>query len=136
MTGNLLLRCQYAFKTAAGLALAGQVPEAFVMQRSVLEHAGYCLTIYEKPELECVFVLRHLGPDEMKEQRETFKIGAVKEAVRRFEPTLANIFDENYQRSMVSFETVLGLAAHRGPETYRQPRCQLIKRRIGTIYYL
>ena len=100
MTGNLLLRCQYAFKTAAALALAGQVPEAVVMQRSVLEYAGYCLTIYEKPELERVFVLRHLGPDEMKEQRETFKIGPVKEAVRRFEPTLANIFDENYQRSI------------------------------------
>jgi hypothetical protein len=100
MTGNLVLRCQYAFKTAAGLALAGQVPEAFVMQRSVLEYAGYCLTIYEKPELEGVFVLRHLGPDEMKEQGDAFKIGVVKEVVLRFEPTLANIFDENYQRSI------------------------------------
>jgi hypothetical protein len=35
MTGNLLLRCQYAFKTAAGMSLAGQVVEAFVMQRSI-----------------------------------------------------------------------------------------------------
>ena len=55
-----------------------------MMQRSVLEHAGYCLTIYEKPELERVFLFRHLGPDEMKEQREAFKIGPAKEAVRRF----------------------------------------------------
>src|SRR5271166_5448281 len=36
MTGAFLLRCQYAFKTAAGMALAGQVVEAFVMQRSAL----------------------------------------------------------------------------------------------------
>ena len=49
MTGNLLLRCQYAFKTAAGMALAGQVVEAFVMQRSVLEYAGYALMICETP---------------------------------------------------------------------------------------
>ena len=45
MTGNLLLRCKYAFRTAAGMALAGQIVEAFVMQRSVLEYAGYCLVI-------------------------------------------------------------------------------------------
>ena len=47
-----------------------------------------------------MFVLRHLGPDEMKEQRDTFKISAVKGAVRRFTPTLASIFEENYQRSV------------------------------------
>jgi diadenosine tetraphosphate (Ap4A) HIT family hydrolase len=28
MPGHLLLRCQYAFKTAAGMALAGQIVEA------------------------------------------------------------------------------------------------------------
>ena len=44
MTGNLLLRCLYALRTPAGLAFAGQVVETFVMQRSVLEYAGYCLT--------------------------------------------------------------------------------------------
>src|SRR6266851_2171442 len=30
-TGILFLRCQYAYKTAAGMALSGQVCEAFVM---------------------------------------------------------------------------------------------------------
>jgi hypothetical protein len=49
MTGAFLLRCQYAFKTAAGIALAGQVVEVFVVLRSVLEYAGYCLTIYDRP---------------------------------------------------------------------------------------
>ena len=29
MTGAFLLRCQYAFKTAAGMAFAGQVVETF-----------------------------------------------------------------------------------------------------------
>src|SRR5579863_279048 len=47
--GVLLLRCQYAYKTAVGLALAGQVVETFTMIRSALEYAGYALVIFEKP---------------------------------------------------------------------------------------
>jgi hypothetical protein len=100
MPGNFLLRCQYAFKTAVGMALAGQVVEVFVMQRSVLEYAGYGLTIFEKPELDGVFVLRQLGPREMKAQKEAFKIGAVRAAIGRYDTELAGNFDENYQRSI------------------------------------
>lgn len=40
MCGVLFLRCQYAYKTAAALSLAGQVSEAFVQMRSCLEYAG------------------------------------------------------------------------------------------------
>ena len=100
MTGNLLLRCQYAFKTAAGMALAGQVVEVFVTLRSVLEYAGYCLTIFETPALEGVFLGRHAGVDEMKAQKEAFKINAVRAAIGRYNTKLAAIFDENYQRSI------------------------------------
>ena len=45
MTGVVLLRSQYAYKAAAGMALAGQVAEAFVIMRSCLEYAGYALRI-------------------------------------------------------------------------------------------
>jgi hypothetical protein len=100
MTASLLFRCQYAFKTAAALALAGQVVEAFVMQRSVLEHAGYCLLIFEKPELENVFLGRHISVEQMKEQKDAFKIGLVKAAIQRFNAPLADIFGENYQHSI------------------------------------
>jgi hypothetical protein len=100
MTANLLLRCQYAFKTAAGMALAGQVVEVFAMLRSVLEYAGYCLTIYENPALESVFVSRHKDSDAMKTQKEAFKISAVRAAIARHDPTLASQFDQYYQRSI------------------------------------
>jgi hypothetical protein len=100
MTGSLLFRCQYAFKTAAALALAGQVVEAFVIQRSVLEHAGYCLLIFEKPELESVFFGRHIGVEEMKKQKEAFKIVLVKAAIQRFNAPLVDVFDENYQQAI------------------------------------
>ena len=99
MTGAFLLRCQYAFKTAAGMALAGQVVEAFVMQRSVLEYAGYALVICRTPSLEGVFLGRHTSAKAMKTQKEAFTIGAVKVAVGRCDTMLADIFVENYERS-------------------------------------
>ena len=100
MTGAFLLRCQYAFKTAAGMALAGQVVEAFVMQRSLLEYAGYALLICKTPSLEGVFLGRHANTKAMKTQREAFKIGPVKVAVRRCDTMLADIFVEDYEQSI------------------------------------
>jgi hypothetical protein len=61
MCAVLFQRCQYAFKTAAALALAGQVVEAFVMMRSCLEYAGYALAIFKDPALEPVFTNRHIS---------------------------------------------------------------------------
>jgi hypothetical protein len=115
MPGNLLLRCQYAFKTAAGMALAGQVVEVFVMLRSVLEYAGYGLRIFEKPELDGVFVLRQIGPSEKKAQREALKISAVQAAIGRHDSKLAEVFDENYQRS-------IDFGAHPNPTPPSPPR--------------
>ena len=100
MTGDFLLRCQYAFKTAAGMALAGQVVEAFVMQRSVLEYAGYALVICQTPSLESVFLGRHTNPKAMKTQKDAFTIGAVKVAMRRRDTKLTDIFIEDYERSI------------------------------------
>jgi hypothetical protein len=37
LVGPLFMRSQYAYKTAAGMTLAGQVAESFVMMRSCLE---------------------------------------------------------------------------------------------------
>ena len=59
MTGPLFLRSQYAYKTAAGMALAGQIVEAFVMLRSCLEYSGYAIAIFAAPTLEEVFLKRH-----------------------------------------------------------------------------
>jgi hypothetical protein len=100
MAGVLLLRCQYAFKTAAGLALAGQVVEAFVMARSVLEYAGYAAVIHGTPALEAVFINRHQSAAEMKAQKEAFKISQVRARIAALDAKLAEIFDEMYQRAI------------------------------------
>ena len=74
MSGILFLRCQYAFKTAAGLALAGQVTETFVLLRSVLEYAGYALLIHDNPALQDIWLGRHVSPEAKRAQKDAFKI--------------------------------------------------------------
>jgi len=70
------------------------------MLRSALEYAGYCLTTYKTPALTEVFIGRHKGKDEMKAQKEAFKIGAIRAAIGRYDAKLSGCFDELYQRSI------------------------------------
>ena len=100
MTGILLLRCQYAYKAAAGMALAGQVVETFVMLRSCLEYAGYALAIFKDPSLQEVFMSRHVSVEGMKAQKDKFKISEIKKVVGGFDPRLAELFEELYERSI------------------------------------
>ncbi len=96
----LFLRCQYAFKTAAGLALAGQVTEAFVMLRSVLEYAGYALLIHENLDLQNVWLGRHVSPTSKKPQQDAFQISKVKLVVKAHDTKLGEIFNEHYERTI------------------------------------
>ncbi len=100
MSGILFLRCQYAFKTAAGLALAGQVTETFVLLRSVLEYAGYALLIHDNPALQDIWLGRHVSPEAKRAQKDAFKISDVKSVVKRYDNRLREIFDENYERAV------------------------------------
>ncbi|HUN56985.1 MAG TPA: hypothetical protein VMU41_02635 [Candidatus Binataceae bacterium] len=100
MAAILLLRAQYAFKAAAGMALAGQVVETFTMMRSVLEYAGYAFIIHGTPALEDVFILRHRSAAEMKAQKKAFNSGAARETIGRYDAKLAEIYDEMYQRTI------------------------------------
>jgi hypothetical protein len=100
MCGVLCHRCQYAYKAAAGMSLSGQAVETFVMARSCLEYAGYALTIFNKPELEAVFTTRHVSAADMHAQKEAFRISEIRNVIESFDPQLAKIFNELYQRSI------------------------------------
>jgi hypothetical protein len=100
MSGVLLLRCQYAYKTAAGMALAGQVVETFVMLRSCLEYAAYALAIFKDPSLQEVFMSRHVSIEGMKAQKDKFRISEVKKVIVGFDPKLAELFQVFYDRSI------------------------------------
>ena len=103
---HMFLRSHYAYKTAASMTLAGQVPESFVMMRSCLEYAGYALAIFADPGMadaptrEEVFVNRHVDAATMKAQKEEFKIGKIVQEIAAHDLNLANIFQFLYQRSI------------------------------------
>jgi hypothetical protein len=82
LAGLMLLRCQYAYKAAAGMALSGQVVEAFVMMRSCLEHAGYALAIFQDPTLETLFMARHASAEGMSAQKSVSRLADAKAASR------------------------------------------------------
>jgi hypothetical protein len=100
-TGILFLRSQYAYKTTVGMALAGQVVEAFVMMRSCLEYAGYALVMFDNPASEDVFFSRHLGDATMKGvQKREFLICNVRDKIATFDRKLAVLFQEFYDHAI------------------------------------
>ena len=87
-------RSQYAYKTAVGMTLAGQVVELFVIGRSCLEYAGYALAIFDNQELEDVFLKRHFDESSKKQQRGKFQIGEVTKVISKYDKKLSDIFNE------------------------------------------
>ena len=104
--GPMFLRAHYAYKTAASMTLAGQVPESFVVMRSCLEYAGYALAIFADPQLEDepsreqVFVNRHADEASMRIQKQEFQIIKIEKTIASCDQKLANIFRFLYDRSI------------------------------------
>ena len=106
LVGPLFLRCQYAYKTAAGMTLAGQVAESFVMTRSCLEYAGYALAIFADqsldgaPTREEVFVNRNVDNDSLKAQKTEFQVSRIRATISNYDQKLAANFKILYDRSI------------------------------------
>jgi hypothetical protein len=106
LVGPVFLRSQYAFKTAAGMTLAGQVTESFVMARSCLEYAGYALAIFadlrleDTPSREEVFVNRNVDDVSLKAQQAEFTVSNIRGTIAAFDAKLAENFKLLYDRSI------------------------------------
>jgi hypothetical protein len=99
-TGPMFLRSQYAYKTAAGMTLAGQFAESFVMMRSCLEYAGYAFLIFADPRHEEVFVNRHVDDASKRTQRKKFEISNITRKIKDFDQKLGDLYKELYDRSI------------------------------------
>jgi hypothetical protein len=106
LVGPLFLRSQYAYKTAAGMTLAGQVAESFVITRSCLEYAGYALAIFADPRFENtpsreeVFVNRNVDEASLKAQKAEFLVSKIRGMIAVFDEKLAANFKLLYDRSI------------------------------------
>jgi hypothetical protein len=97
---HLLLRSHAAFRTAAGLAMAGQACEAMVVCRVMLEFAAYALHIYRDPALETVWLDRHTDNTTFKKQKKAFQHIGVLASVKAANRHAGQRFEELYQRTI------------------------------------
>lgn len=93
----LFVRCHAAFKTASGLAAAGQAAEACVMLRSMLEYAAYALHINRNPQLGRVWLNRHQNKASIKASRNAFSHNKVNRTVIAVNRHAGERFEELYQ---------------------------------------
>ena len=93
----LFLRCHSAFKTASGLAAAGQAAEAYAIHRSMLEYAGYALHINRNPGLGNVWLDRHEDKARMEASRNAFSHNKVQKTISAVNQHAGERFEELYQ---------------------------------------
>jgi hypothetical protein len=96
----LLLRCHSAFRTAGGLAAAGQAAETYVMNRAVLEYAAYALHLHRNAAVRLIWLNRHQSTAELKAARDALTHVKVLATVTAVNQHAAKRFEELYQRTI------------------------------------
>lgn len=85
----LFIRAHAAYRVAAGLALATPI-ESYGVIRSSLEYAGYALLCHKEPDLAEVWLRRDESPESLARVRREFIQARVRDAIRSFDPELAD----------------------------------------------
>ena len=96
----LFVRCHGAFRTAAGLAMAGQGPETYVQCRAMLEYGGYGVHIHRDPPLGMVWLDRHQSPKQMTAQKTAFSHAKVAASVTAANRDAGKRFEDLYQQTI------------------------------------
>jgi hypothetical protein len=100
LAAMLFVRCHSAFRTAAGLAAAGQAVESYVINRAVLESAAYALHIFRNPDLGTLWLNRHQDDASMAAMREAFSHRKVQTTVTAVNRHAGERFEMLYQRTI------------------------------------
>lgn len=95
-----VLRSHTAYRCACNVAMAGYVAETFVVIRSCIEYAGYGLLIAQRPELNELWIQRHLSPESQKNMIKAFSHDKIRESIEARDKKTAKVFEELYQRSI------------------------------------
>lgn len=96
----LLLRTHSAFRVAAGLACAGQVTEAYVLNRSVLENAAYALHLNRNKALRKVWLDRHVDLVSLEASSNALSYRKVQKTVAAVNRHAGERFKKFYQQTI------------------------------------
>jgi len=94
----MFFRSHSAFRAAAALGMGGATVEGLAVLRLSLEFCGYAALITQKPALAKTWWDRDIGAEEQKLARRSFQHGPVVAAIEKYQPKLAIIYDELYNR--------------------------------------
>jgi hypothetical protein len=100
MAPLFLFRAHSAFRAAVMLATAGQINEAIILCRAVLEFSSYGLLITTTEDAHIVWLSRHDGAAAMKKHKDLFTQTNLRNAIEAKDKKLSAIYQELYQLSI------------------------------------
>jgi hypothetical protein len=95
-----LLRTHSSYLGATHLALAGQLPESYMLLRGALENAVYGFYFYKTPDSHERWLRRHDSPQSRKVVEGEFRIRALLRLLRSRDEKLGTIATELYERTI------------------------------------
>lgn len=95
-----LLRSHSSFLAAISMAMSGQVAEAQPLIWTTLEHALYGFYIFKNPDLASVWLSRHDGEAERKNQRREFTAAKLINALSGARPNIGRVASQIYERAI------------------------------------
>jgi hypothetical protein len=96
----LLLRTHSAFRTAAGLAAAGQAAEAYVLNRSVLENSAYALHLNKNPTMRKVWLNRHVDAASLEACVNSLSYRKVQKTVTQVNRAAGELLEKLYRQTI------------------------------------
>jgi hypothetical protein len=95
-----LLRTHSSYLGAAHLALGGQLPESYMLQRGCLENAVYAFYFHRTPDSHERWLRRHDSPRTKKVAEEEFRIRALLRLLRAHDEKLGTVAARLYERTI------------------------------------
>ena len=100
VTPMLYFRSHAAFRSACEHSMAGQIVDAFVSIRSVIETAGYAAHLNQNPDLEEIWLRRNDNEDCKNLTRKNFEISRIKKSIKSNNISILKVFELLYERSI------------------------------------
>ena len=100
ITPLLFFRCHAAFRATCEHAMAGQIVDAFVSIRNLIETAGYAIHIHRNPSAAEIWLKRHDDEASAKLIKSEFTIANVRRSIRSANQAGHDVFQMLYERSI------------------------------------
>ncbi len=107
----LFIRAHASFRGAVGLAMACQLPEAYMVMRGCLENSLYAFYLHRNPELSEIWLRRTDSAEARQRVKDKFKIGVMLDLVEKEDARIGS-------NLRVLYEQTVDMGAHPNEESF------------------